>query len=92
MATGLTLMGLTGLVLAWQRNKFDAIRYGGVMFLFPIIYYFNQPEPYHMRPLDPLMVILGCYAVVTWRERVEARGAVAVAPDAIPEAAWGNGD
>ncbi len=92
MATGLTLLGLTGLVLAWQRNKFDAIRYGGVMFLFPVIYYFNHPEPYHMRPLDPLLVILGCYAIVTWRERAKARAAESIAPEAIPEAAWGNGD
>ena len=91
-ATGLTLLGLTGLILAWQRSKLDALRYGGVMFLFPVMYYFNHPEPYHMRPLDPLMVVLGCFAIVTWRERVKARAAVVVAPEAIPEAAWGNGD
>ena len=92
MATGLTLLGLTGLVLAWQRNKFDAIRFGGVMFLFPILYYFNHPEPYHMRPLDPLLVILGCYGILTLRERAKARAVVAIASEAIPEAAWGNGD
>jgi 4-amino-4-deoxy-L-arabinose transferase-like glycosyltransferase len=91
-ATGLTLLALTGLILAWRRNKFDAIRYGGVMILFPVMYYFNHPEPYHMRPLDPLMVVLGCYAIVTWRERVKARAAVVVDSEAIPEAAWGNGD
>jgi len=37
------------------------------MFLFPIVYYFSHPEPYHMRTLDPLVVILGCLVVVTWR-------------------------
>jgi hypothetical protein len=40
-----------------------------VMFLFPIVYYFSHPEPYHMRALDPLFVILGCFAVVRWRYR-----------------------
>jgi len=37
--------------------------------MFPLIYYFTHPEPYHMRTLDPLLVMLGCYAVVTLREK-----------------------
>jgi len=68
-ATGLTLLGLVGLVLAWRRRPSEAIRYGGVLFLFPVVYYFTHPEPYHMRPLDPLLLILGCYAILTFRER-----------------------
>jgi hypothetical protein len=66
-ATGLTLLGIAGLVLAWRRNKFDAMRYAGVMFLFPLMYYFAHPEPYHLRPLDPLLTILGCFAILQWR-------------------------
>lgn len=62
-ATCLTLIGLVGLFLAWRRYPFEAFRYAGVLFLFPVIYYFTHPEPYHMRPLDPLLAILGCYAV-----------------------------
>jgi hypothetical protein len=65
----MTLIGLTGLILAWKRRPFEAIRLGGVLFMFPLIYYFTHPEPYHMRTLDPLMVMLGCYAVVTLREK-----------------------
>jgi 4-amino-4-deoxy-L-arabinose transferase-like glycosyltransferase len=85
-ASGLTLLGLTGLLLAWRRSRFDAIRYAGVMFLFPVMYYLNHPEPYHMRPLDPLMVILGCYAIVSWKERVRESAAVATATGAVQEA------
>jgi 4-amino-4-deoxy-L-arabinose transferase-like glycosyltransferase len=66
-ATCMTLLGVAGLILAWQRNKFDAIRYGAVMFLFPFMYYFAHPEPYHLRPLDPLLVILGCCAILKLR-------------------------
>jgi hypothetical protein len=66
-ATCLTLLGIAGLVLAWRWNKFDAIRYGGVMFLFPLMYYFAHPEPYHLRPLDPLLTILGCFAILRLR-------------------------
>lgn len=66
-ATTLTLLGLTGLVLCWRQNPVDAIRFGGVMFLFPMMYYFSHPEPYHLRPLDPLIAMLGCHAVICWR-------------------------
>ena len=85
-ATGMTLLGISGMVLMWRRNKFDAVRYGGVLFLFPMIYYFNHPEPYHMRALDPLLVMLGCYAIVTWRERVRESVAVSRAAGAVQEA------
>jgi 4-amino-4-deoxy-L-arabinose transferase-like glycosyltransferase len=60
----LTLLALAGLWLAWKRARWEAIRYAGVLFLFPIVYYFSHPEPYHMRTLDPLMVILGCLVIV----------------------------
>jgi hypothetical protein len=91
-ALGLTLLGLTGLLLTWRGNRLDAIRYGGVFFMFPVLYYFNHPEPYHMRPLDPLLVMFGCYAIVTWRERAAARSALVADAKVLPDAAWGNGD
>jgi 4-amino-4-deoxy-L-arabinose transferase-like glycosyltransferase len=72
-ATCLTLLGLLGLLLAWRDAPFEAIRYAGVLFLFPLIYYFNHPEPYHLRPVDPLLVILGCQAILALRERVRKR-------------------
>jgi hypothetical protein len=78
-ATGLTLLALAGLGLAWKRMPFEAIRYGGVLFLFPMVYYFTHPEPYHMRTLDPLIVILGCFAIVSWREWARRRRRVASA-------------
>jgi 4-amino-4-deoxy-L-arabinose transferase-like glycosyltransferase len=69
-ATGLTLLAILGILLAFRREPFEAIRYGGVLFLFPMMYYFTHPEPYHMRPLDPLIVIIGSYAILALRERV----------------------
>jgi 4-amino-4-deoxy-L-arabinose transferase-like glycosyltransferase len=68
--TCLTLLGFLGIILAWRRYRFEAIRYGGVLFLFPLMYYFTHPQAYHMRPIDPLLVILGCYAILHLRERV----------------------
>jgi 4-amino-4-deoxy-L-arabinose transferase-like glycosyltransferase len=78
-ATALTLLALAGLGLAWRRHPVEAIRYGGVLLLFPMMYYFTHPEPYHMRTLDPLIVILGCYAIFSWREWARGRRRVASA-------------
>ncbi len=74
-ATCLTLLGLLGLLMAWRDTPFEAIRYAGVLFLFPLMYYFSHPEPYHLRPVDPLLVILGCYAILSLRARRRARKA-----------------
>lgn len=72
-ATGLTLLAIAGLIVAWRTQPFEALRYGGVLFLFPVMYYFSHPEPYHMRPLDPLVMVLGCVAILAWRERARQR-------------------
>jgi 4-amino-4-deoxy-L-arabinose transferase-like glycosyltransferase len=73
-ATCVTLIGLLGLRLAWRNRPVEALRYAGVLFLFPLMYYFSHPEPYHLRPVDPLLVILGCQAILALRERVRAGG------------------
>jgi hypothetical protein len=49
------------------------MRYAGVLLLFPVMYYFTHPEPYHLRPLDPLLIILGCHAILALRERMKTR-------------------
>lgn len=85
-ATGLTLLALAGIILAWKDRRFEAIRYGGVLFIFPIMYYFSHPEPYHMRPLDPLMVVLGCGAIAAWRQRARQNVASAATAAAMQEA------
>ncbi len=87
-ASFVTLMGLAGLFLAWRGEPFEAIRYGGVLFIFPFMYYFSHPEPYDMRALDPLMAILCAYAILAWRERVAGReraAATVVLPAPVPE-------
>jgi hypothetical protein len=85
-ATALTLLAIAGLAMAWRERPFEVLRYGGVLFLFPMIYYFSHPEPYHMRPLDPVLVMLGCHALLTWRARVGESASVVVAEPAVQEA------
>ncbi len=85
-SSGLLLLAVMGLIAAWRRNKLDAIRFGAVLFLFPLMYYFVHPEAYRMRPIDPLIVILGSFAVVRWRERAKIAVAVPAVPAAVVEA------
>jgi 4-amino-4-deoxy-L-arabinose transferase-like glycosyltransferase len=85
-ATCLTLLGLMGLFVAWRERPYEAVRYGGVLFLLPVMYYFAHPEPYHMRPLDPLLMILGCQVILALRERVAMRTVLAPASQATQEA------
>src|SRR5208283_2367505 len=77
-ATCLTLLGLLGLLLAWRDTPFEAIRYGGVLFLFPLMYYFSHPEPYQLRAVDPILVVLGVCAILRLRVRVKVNADQAV--------------
>jgi 4-amino-4-deoxy-L-arabinose transferase-like glycosyltransferase len=64
--TCLNLLAVIGLFRLWRRKAFEAVRYAGVLFVFPAMYYFTHPEIYHMRPLDPIILLLCCYAVASW--------------------------
>jgi 4-amino-4-deoxy-L-arabinose transferase-like glycosyltransferase len=82
-ASCLTLLGLTGLFIAWRRKPIEALRYGGVFLLFPLMYYCTHPEPYHLRPLDPLLLTFGSYAILTVREWARATIPVRTASEVV---------
>ena len=73
--TTMNLLAIFGLIAAWRKAPMESIRFGGVLFLFPILYYFSHPEPYHLRPLDPLILILICHFLVSLRERSALKAA-----------------
>jgi 4-amino-4-deoxy-L-arabinose transferase-like glycosyltransferase len=75
-ATALTLLAFAGLVAAWKKTPYETIRFAGVMMLMPSIYYFSHPEPYHLRSLDPLLVMLAGFAIMTWRARAKEKKSV----------------
>lgn len=64
--TCLNLLALIGLIRLWKMQAFEAFRIFGILFLFPVLYYFTHPEIYHMRPLDPLILLLSCLAIARW--------------------------
>jgi hypothetical protein len=46
-----------------------------------MMYYFIHPEAYRMRPLDPLLVIFGCNAIVALRAYWVERPVAVEAPE-----------
>ena len=64
LATAMSLLAMFGLIKAFRSARAEAIRYAGVLFFLPFMYYFVHPNAYYMRPLDPLILILGVYGIL----------------------------
>ena len=72
MATLLSVLAASGLVLAWRRVKWFAVLLLFLLGVFPMVYCVTHPSPAYRHPLDPLLVILAAY-VFTWRSPGPAR-------------------
>lgn len=82
VATCLSSLAFLGVFFAWRRKPWEAVRYGMVLLVYPFMYYVVNPGAYRLRPLDPLLAVLGCYAVsVFLAGRKRARSELS-APDA----------
>lgn len=86
-ATCLSLLGILGLWFAWQETPFEAVRFGGVLFLFPLMYYFSHPEPYQLRAVDPMLVVLGVCAILKLRAIFKAGADHSMGLETVPEEA-----
>ncbi len=62
-ATATSALGLLGLAITWKYQRVESLRFAGILILYPLMYYFVHPEAYRMRPLDPMLLILGCRVV-----------------------------
>jgi len=63
--TSFTLLALAGLRKAFRDRRDMAILYALILGTFPIIFYLTHPELAYRHPIDPEIVILGAYAVVS---------------------------
>ena len=61
---GITLTGFAGLYLANRDRLRGAPLLGGVLFFYPLVYYFTHVESRYSHPLAPVMVMLVMYAIL----------------------------
>lgn len=65
----LTLLMLAGLVLLWRHRREHFVPYAAVLGAFPAVYYITHPTMDYRHPIDPVLVILVAYAVLTFVDR-----------------------
>jgi hypothetical protein len=70
VATIITLLAIAGLFHARLSNPAEALRYGLILLVYPSVYYLVHPETYYLRPIDPILLILGCYALVRIKQKM----------------------
>jgi 4-amino-4-deoxy-L-arabinose transferase-like glycosyltransferase len=63
--TSFTLLALVGLRKAFRHKPDMATLYALIVGTFPIIYYLTHPDLAYRHPIDPEIVILGAYAIVS---------------------------
>ena len=69
--TGLSVLAGIGLYRAFreERSRAAALLFLLILIAFPLPYYASHLDPGYRHPLDPLLVILVCYALDGWLER-----------------------
>jgi hypothetical protein len=63
--TSFTVLSLGGLCRAFRKVPQTATPYFLVLVTFPGVYYLTHPDPGYRHPLDPLLVILASYLLVS---------------------------
>jgi 4-amino-4-deoxy-L-arabinose transferase-like glycosyltransferase len=63
--TVFTVFALFGLRKAFREKRDGAILYALILGTFPIIFYVTHPDLAYRHPIDPEVVILGAYAIVS---------------------------
>jgi hypothetical protein len=64
--TGLTALAMAGLRRSFRAAPEKTTLYALVLLVFPLVYYFTIPERGYRQSLEPVIVILASYAVVSW--------------------------
>ncbi len=65
----LTALMLCGLVLLWRNRREHFVPYAAVMGAYPAVYYITHPTMDYRHPIDPVLVVLIAYALVSFRDR-----------------------
>jgi 4-amino-4-deoxy-L-arabinose transferase-like glycosyltransferase len=64
-STALTGLCFIGLWRAFRTRAMQAAVYAAMLLSFPLVYYVTHVEVYYRRQIDPMMIVLAVYALVT---------------------------
>jgi 4-amino-4-deoxy-L-arabinose transferase-like glycosyltransferase len=67
-----TVFALAGLRKAFRERRDIAVLYALILGTFPIIFYLSHPDLAYRHPIDPEIVILGAYAIVSRKSLTKA--------------------
>lgn len=73
-----TFLSLVGLYKAFRRTPVIALPYFLVLLTFPGVYYLTHPDSGFRHPMDPLLIILACSALISWLPSSRNAGASAL--------------
>ncbi len=70
----LSLLSLAGLYYMFREGRGTTARlYLLVLFSFPVPYYLSHLDPGFRHPVDPLLVVLACFALTRFRAKIRVR-------------------
>ena len=64
-----TFLAIMGLIKAFRKIPDMAMPYALVLLAYPMVYYITHSDIAYRHPLDPEIVVLASYAVVSWLPR-----------------------
>jgi 4-amino-4-deoxy-L-arabinose transferase-like glycosyltransferase len=70
---GLSLLAWMGMVLALRRKGLEAVPYALVVLVFPLVYYVTHVFSTYRHPIEPVIVLLAAYLMVSTVEAVGTR-------------------
>jgi 4-amino-4-deoxy-L-arabinose transferase-like glycosyltransferase len=70
---GLSLLAWLGMVLALRRKGLEAVPYALVVLIFPLVYYITHVFSTYRHPIEPVIVLLAAYSMVSILEIVGTR-------------------
>jgi len=69
----MNLLAWTGLFLAVNEKRGDAIPYAIILLAFPVVYYASHTFPTYRHPIEPALLLLAAYALVGIVQAVSRR-------------------
>jgi hypothetical protein len=69
----MSVLAWIGLTLMWRRRRSYAALLACAMVFYPVVYYLTSAFPRYRHPIEPVMLILGVYAIITARDSRRAR-------------------